>query len=359
MRHSCFFAAISFTLLNLSGCGMEDTGPTAFNPATNVDVPFSTFDLKNTEKAPNNLAHTRFQDFYLGIQPTGSDDNANNRETANEVRDHIDRFIQATRTEEGNRYDKVRNPLDLINQVIAFNEVTNFREGRKYISQRIAAGQAGTYNSRGNGAVIRFTDQSLVQSDAALNEKLWIFPTLDWRYLPSGPEGSNLEDKVYRTVQYVSRSVVPEASEAQPELVSVLAGSRFSANRFSTSGYNSPEYATADYLSRNFGSIELRQHFINEKIDTLFIKSADKTVLDLNRYDSITLSDSSPDCLRVEVDYTGSTLRIFYSNGEPATIETPTAQEPNKTSPNNAYCDNQKNDDAAIVWAAEGASGRQ
>ncbi len=348
MRHSCFFAAISFTLLNLSGCKLADTGESAFNPATNVDLAFSTFDLENTESAPENLDYTRFRDFYQGIQPSGTDDNANNRETANEIRGHIDRFIQATRAENGNSYEKVRNPLDLINQAIASNQVTNFREGRKYISQRIAAGQAGTYNTRGNGALIRFTDQNAVLNDTSLNDKLWVFPTLDWRYLPTGPEGSNLEDKVYRTVQYVSRSVDPEASEAQPELVSLLAGSRFNANSFVTLGYNSPEYATADYLSRNFGSIELRQDFIQARTDTLYIKSSDKTVLDLNRYDGINLSDPSPDCLRVELDYRNSELRIFYSNGEA-----------DQSSANEAYCDNQPDDAAAIIWTAAGASGRQ
>jgi len=333
---------------------MEDTGPVAFNPATNVNLPFSTFDLENTDKAPDNLKYTRFRDFYQGIQPSGTDDNANNRETANEIRSHIDEFIQVTRTENGNSYKKVRNPLDLINQIIASNELPNFRDGRTYISQRIAATQSGTYNNRANGAFIRFTDQNPLLNGAPLNKKLWVFPTLSWSYVPD-PKSNHLEAKVFRTVQYVSRSV-PEASEAQPELLSVLAGSRFSANGFSTSGYNSPEIATADYLSRNFGSMELRQDFIKEKIDTLFIKSADKTVLGLNRYNDINMSDSSPDCLRVELDYVGSTLRIFYSNGEPASIETPTEAEPKK---NDAYCGNQTNDVAAITWTAEGDSGRQ
>ncbi|MEH6561245.1 MAG: hypothetical protein V7713_07440 [Marinobacter sp.] len=359
MRHSCFFAAISIALLNVSGCKMEDTGSTAFNPATNVDLTFSNFDLEDTETAPNNLEHTRFWDLYQGIQPSGNGDNANNRETANEVRDHIDRFIQATRAEDGNNYEKVRNPLDLINQVIASDQVTNFREGRKYISQRITDGQAGTYNTRGNGALIRFTDQNAVLNDTSLNEKLWIFPTLDWRYLPAGPEGSNLNEKVYRTVQYVSRSVAPEEAEAQPELVSLLAGSRFDANNFVTSGYNNPEFATADYLSRNFGSIELRQEFIEDKTDTLFIKSADKPVLDLNRYSGINLSDASPDCLRVELNYVTSTVRIFYSNGEPARVNTPTSEDPDKTSANSAYCDNQEDNEAAVSWTAVGASRRQ
>lgn len=70
------------TTLALAGCGLEDTGPSAFNPATNVDLTFSSFDLQNTEVAPDNLSYTRFWDFYRGIQPAaeGSDDLATTNE---------------------------------------------------------------------------------------------------------------------------------------------------------------------------------------------------------------------------------------------------------------------------------------
>src|SRR5690554_6966434 len=71
MRHSCLFVAVSLSVLTLSGCRMESTGSSAFNPATNVDLVFSTFDLTNTEQAPDTLSFTRFSDFYQGIQPTG------------------------------------------------------------------------------------------------------------------------------------------------------------------------------------------------------------------------------------------------------------------------------------------------
>src|SRR5690554_1241741 len=356
MRHSCFFTAISIALLGISGCKMADTGPTAFNPATNVDLTFSTFDLENTVDLPDNLEHTRFWDFYQGIQPAGSGSNQNTLATTSEIRAHIDRFIQATPSVDGKSYEKVRNPLDLINQIIAFNEAANFSEGRRYISQRITERQAGTYNTRANGALIRFTDQNAVLNNAPLNSKLWIYPTLDWRYLPAGPEGSILDDKVYRTIQYVSRSVAPEDTETQPELISLLAGSRFDANSFKTNGYNKPEFATADYQSRNYGGIELRQEFIRDKTDTLFIKSPDKAVLDLSVYG---ISDPSPDCLRIELDYVMSTLSIFYSDGQPARIKDPASADPETTMKNPAYCDNQGDGDAAASWAVTGNSTRQ
>ncbi len=344
------------TALVLSGCGLEDTGPSAFNPATNVDLTFSSFDLENTDAAPDNLSHTRFWDFYQGLQPAGED--SDHLETIGEIRSHIGIFIRATPTDSGTSYDSVRNPLDLMNQVLASGEVTNFQEGKRYISQRIADGVAGTYNTRGNGAQIRFTDQSAVIADRPLNDRLWIYPTLDWRYLPDGPEGSDLENKVYRTIQYVSRSVEEEEQGGQPELVSVLAGSRFDANSFVTLGYSPTEFATADYLSRNHGSLELRQDFIDENTDTLFIKNGESEVIKLDRYPGYSLEDNSPDCLRIELDYDMERVRIFASDGEPARIDDPDSADEQDTIANPANCTNQEDAEAVTSWATVATSGR-
>lgn len=344
------------TTLVLSGCGLEDTGPSAFNPATDVDLVFSTFDLEDSEVTPDTLSNTRFWDFYRGIQPAMN--NSDDLETTGELRSHIALFISAAATDSGSSYERVRNPLDLMNQVLASGEVTNFQEGKRYIIQRIADGVAGTYNTRGNGAQINFTDQSAVLANLSLNDQLWVYPTLDWRYLPDGPEGSDLENKVYRTIQYVSRSVQEEDQAAQPELVSVLAGSRFDANSFVSLGYSPTEFATADYLSRNHGSIELRQDFIDAKTDTLFIKNGDTEVIKLDRYAGYTLADNTPDCLRIELDYNMDTVRVFASDGEPARIDDPDSSDDQDTIANPANCSNQDNTDAVTSWAAVAVSNR-
>ncbi len=354
MRHSCIFAAVSITTLALSGCGLEDTGPSALNPATDVDLTFSSFDLENTEVAPDNLSHTRFWHFYHGIQPVGDD--VADQETTAEIRRHIELFIRATPTDSGSGYYSVRNPLDLMNQVLASGEVTNFQEGKRYISQRIAEGVAGNYNSRSNGAQIRFTDQAAVIASLPLNDQVWIYPTLDWRYLPDGAEG--LEDKVYRTIQYVSRSVEDEELADQPELVSVLSGSRFDANNFMTLGYSPTEFATADYLSRNHGSIELRQDFIEENTDTLFVKNDGAEVIQLDRYPAYSLEDNSPDCLRIELDYNMELVRIFVSNGESARMDDPDSTDEQDTIANPANCVYQDDAEALATWTTVAVPGR-
>lgn len=355
MRHFCTITTVALTTLALIGCGPEDSGPTAFNPATDVDLTFSTFDLENTEQAPTNIAQTRFDDFYRGLQPSDSEDD-DSAASAAEIRAHIEVFIRATPADDGKSYTRVRNPADLMNQVIASGEVANFRDGRKYMVQRATEGAAGTYNTRENDADIRFTDQQAVLEGAALNDRVWIYPTLDWRFVPDESDG---QGKIYRTIQYVARSVDPDDQDSQPELVSVLAGSRYAENSFTIDGYNQPEFATADYLSRSFGSAELRQEFIAGKTDTLFIKSPDRQVIDLSRHDSSQAPDATPDCLRVELDYAMQVLRIFSSDGEPATVPAPTEENPSNTENNPAYCSYQTQDQAKATWDTVAIPGRQ
>ncbi len=149
-----------------------------------------------------------------------------------------------------------------------------------------------------------------------------------------------------------------EEQAAQPELVSVLAGSRFDANSFMTLGYSPTEFATADYLSRNHGSIELRQDFIDENTNTLFIKNDESEVITLDRYPGYGLGDNSPDCLRVELDYNMDVVRIFASNGEPARIDDPDSTDEQDTIPNPANCTYQEDADAITSWTTVPVAGR-
>ncbi|MEC7433977.1 MAG: hypothetical protein VYC10_11725, partial [Pseudomonadota bacterium] len=116
MRHSCLFAAVSLTLLTLSGCRVDSGGDSSstLNPASNVDLTFRTFDLADTDRAPNTLSKTRFADFYPGIEPNGADQAEDYQATAAEIRRHIDRFIGGEPTSDEKSYRKVRNPLDLM-----------------------------------------------------------------------------------------------------------------------------------------------------------------------------------------------------------------------------------------------------
>ncbi|MFV8572188.1 hypothetical protein ACNQ6O_13360 [Marinobacter sp. SBS5] len=366
MRSVFLYATLSMAVVTLTGCGSESSGSSALNPASNVDLTFSTFDLANTPQAPETLKYTLFSDYYPGIQPSGEDDTAENRETAETIRRHIDIFIGATPAEDGKSYTRVRNPLDLMNQIISVGGVRNFDDGRQYISDRIDQSVAGTYNTRSAGASIRFTDQAATNAQQALNHREWRYQTLDWRYVPQTADESSSDEKVYRTIQYVARSVDAAQQDQQPELMSLLAGARFSAPQFRPAGYNQPELATADFVSRNYGGIELRQEFIGaEEKDTLFIKNSEQPVIDYRQH-GVMLDDNSPDCQRVELNYAMSKVQIYTSNKEPSRIQDPEANpddyensEDVPTVPNPEYCVNQSEDQAKISWNTVPTAHRQ
>ncbi|MEP3560805.1 MAG: hypothetical protein ABJM19_13370 [Marinobacter sp.] len=366
MRSAFLYATLSIAVTTLSGCESGNSGSSALNPASNVDLTFSTFDLAGTPLAPDTLKHTLFSDYYPGIEPTGADDTEQNRETANNIRRHIDIFIGATPAEDGASYTKVRNPLDLMNQIISVGNVRNFDDGRQYISERIGQSTAGTYNSRSAGASIRFTDQAATKAQRALNHREWRYQTLDWRYVPKTETESSLDEKVYRTIQYIARSVDAAQQDQQPELLSLLAGARFGAPEFRATGYNQPELATADFVSRNHGGIELRQEFIGEEEkDTLFIKNSPQPVIDYSGH-GVMLDNDNPDCQRVELNYARSQVQIYTSNDEPARIKDPEANpddyehsEDVPTVANPDYCVNQSEDRAKVVWNTVPTANRQ
>ncbi len=297
--------ALSGLALLLTGCG-DDSSHGAFNPADDVDLVFSTFDLADQEGLPATLAHTRFHDFYRGIEPL-DDADTDAEDMATELRGLIDQVMGTVATASGDNYRKARNPLDLMNQVLASGEVTNFASGRRYISDRIAAGEPGTYNSRANGALIRFIDQAATNAGAARPDREWQYQTLAWTYAPDDPDGNAGYEKVFRTIQYIARDDEGADPGSLPELVSLLAGSQFDANNFVVQGYNPPEYANVSFATRTLGSLEFRQEFIGEQTDTLFVSRSDE--------------DAAPDCLRAELDYPMATLRVYTSTDEPAQIE--------------------------------------
>ncbi|MDV2079511.1 hypothetical protein [Marinobacter xestospongiae] len=345
MRHYPLFVAAPFVAL-LAGCG-PDTGNSAFNPATDVELPFTTFILENTETV-DNLQHTRFDDFYRGIQPLDSDD-ADAAEVVGQLRGLVHSLMGAAPDDSGQGYDRVRNPLDLMNQVIAANVVPNFDEGRSYISDRIDEGKHATYNTRSNGAMIRFVDGSVLQEPLPVRE--WRYQTLAWTYTPYDEDGNAGYEKVSRVIQHIARQDDSADEDDLPQLVSFLAGTQFDANNFVTNGYNQPEMATVSFATRTLGSLELRQEFIGEKTDTLFISDTDSPWF--------TINGTTPDCVRAELDYPMQVLRLYTSTGESATIDHDNDPETPKED-NPAHCDIMKDiGDETLSFATVAVPARQ
>ncbi|MCG2581785.1 MAG: hypothetical protein KA296_13000 [Marinobacter sp.] len=333
MRHTCFFAATAMITLGLSGCGPDSSSDDGYlNPATDVDLPLTTFRLRDTEGLEPVLQYTVFRDFYRGIEPTTDGDDAG---IAQALREHLNPFLGATPDEDGTDYASVRNPLDLINEVIRSGVVDNFNEGRQLMRDSVNKDEAASYNTPANDALIRFTEKDS-DSNVSDADRTWIYPMLDWTSTP------NL-GKVFRATQYVARQPA-EGDEDPAELASASWSGRYNADSFGTSGFNQPEFAAASLTGRTRGNVELLQEFIGTQRDTLTLTSASGAII----------NGEEPDCIRVVLSYNDQRVQVFTSKDEP-----PTLDDNGERTANPAHCGNQQNGEEAQSYNSIAIARRQ
>lgn len=303
MRHSCIFAAISLSVAALAGCGMEDTGQVAFNPATNVDVTFSSFTL--TEATDTFL----FSDLFQAVQPADTGD-ARAIELAAAIHTQLAGFLNLTYSaDESPALASVRNPLDLMHRVIGEDEIGNFRNGREYISSRIDEGAAGEYSNTTNDVSIRFTDQQAMLDGGSVSDYQWIYPILKWTYTP------DTSNRVTRIISWVASGDFPEGS-TRP---SATLGTEFQPRDFQAIGYNDAARLHTE------GSIviegEREMAFVREydglNTDVINIDgTATGTVNGSSGGPDFEFAGSQADCVKVTMDYATQTVAVFMSLDE-------------------------------------------
>lgn len=335
MRHFHTFTAISILTLGLGGCGVEDTGSSsAFNPAANVDYPLQTLTLKDTDGLEPVLKYTVFRDIYRGVEPVtaGEDDGF-----AAQLREHLGLFIGAVPNADGTDYVSVRNPIDLMNEMIRSGRIDNFNEGRQLMIRSINEGNAARYNTPANKALTRFSENESDESTPS-EDSAWTYPMLDWTYNPS-------KTRVFRATLFVAKS--PQSSETAPvELASATWSGRFTIANFGTSGFNQPEYAATSLTGRSKGNVELLQYFVGLQKDEL-------TLTDVS---GITVDGIEPDCIKAVFHYDNSKqrLQVFTSDNESVRI---TEDDLNK--PNPEYCGNKQEGAQSLDYATIAIPGRQ
>ncbi|KAA1174224.1 hypothetical protein FWJ25_08240 [Marinobacter salinexigens] len=303
MRHSCIFAAISLSAAGLSGCGMEDSGPVAFNPATNVDVTFSSFTL--TEATYTFL----FSDLFHAVQPADTND-VRATELAAAIRSQLAGFLNLDySTDEQPALVSVRNPLDLMHRVIGEDEIGNFRNGREYISSRIDEGVAGEYSNISNDVSIRFSDQQALLDGAPVGDYQWIYPILKWSYTP------DTSNRVTRIINWVASGNFPEGS-TRP---SATLGTEFLPRDFQAIGYNDAARLHSE------GSI-----VIEGEREMAFVREYDGLDTDVINIDGTAtgtgngsrggpdfeFAGTQADCVKVTMNYTNQTVAVFMSLDE-------------------------------------------
>lgn len=283
-------ALLAPTLL-LVGCGSDGDTSTegkssnncgsAFNPATAVYETISDFTI--TE--PARLEHTLFRDVILGVQPTDSA----NQNIANAVKAQTARFNGGDPDTGASGYVSVRNPIDTISLMIGEDQVENFNEGRRYISDCIDAGNAAEYSTSANGKLVTFEE---VQNGASTGDE-YNYPIVRWVYAPDA------SGKVQRVIRYQGRS--------GEDLQGAVVGRQYSAQDFSTVGFNQPELVQASFTAgSNQQRLSLEQAFIGMDKDQ-WLRSSD------THFD---FAGEAVDCARVVVDYRTQTAEVFTSKSE-------------------------------------------
>ena len=307
MRHSCLFAAVSLTLLTLSGCRIESSGDSSstLNPASNVDLTFSSFTL--TEQTSNTL----FADLVRAVEPDASIPDATEAENlATSIRTQVALFAGLDYTsDEPPRISSVRNPLDLIRRVIGENEVANFQEGRQYMVRRIERGEAGEYNNRTNRVQVRFTDQTAALEGRPVQEYNWQYPIVKWVYTP---DSSN---RVTRVLTWAASGTFPEES-TQP---SATLATQFTPASFASTGYNDGARTQTEGSIVIEGERELSFTRTYEGLDsdTLIIDGTNIGTNDNSEGGpEFEFAGDSVDCVKIRMDYDAPKVMVFTSYNE-------------------------------------------
>ncbi len=323
MRHIRQFPLLVGLPLLLAGCGPDDSGTSAFNPATNVDLTFSTFTL--TESTDTLL----FQDLVRAVEPADSDD-SQAQDLAEGIRTQLALFLDMTYGEATpDTIDSARNPLDLMRRVIGESAVGNFVDGRRYISDRIDQGVAGEYSNTTNNVSIQFTDQQAVLDGEDIRDYEWHYPIVKWVYAP------DTTGRVVRVLSWVASGSF-EANSTRP---SATLGTEFLARDFQATGYNDDARADVE------GSI-----VIEGEREMAFVRDYDGLNTDSVRIDGTAtgtsdgteggpefqFADNTVDCLRIEMDYSAPSVAIYTSLDEPPRQDDP--DNPEQTEPNPDYC---------------------
>jgi len=302
---------------------MEDTGPVAFNPATNVDPTFSSFTLTKS------MDNTLFHDLFIAVEPAASDDSEAQAIAAG-IRTQLSTFLGLEySTDPELTLESTRNPLDLMRRVIGESAVENFKDGRQYISSLIDDGVAGEYSNKTNDAYIRFTDKSAASEGLPISQYVWRYPIIKWVYVP---DSSN---RVIHIINWVASGNFDEGT-TRP---SATLGIEFRPLNFQSYGYND------DARLSSTGSIviegEREMAFVREyeglNTDSINIDGTsigtEKGVTAGPEFD---FAGATVDCLKIKMNYATPSIEVFTSFDVPPQTDDP--ENTDQTIPNPAYC---------------------
>jgi hypothetical protein len=283
-----------FTLL--AGCSEEEGAGagegievSCFNPAETVDL------VRSTWTVSEDLEYTQADDVLKSMQPSPVANDAS--DTAQLLKNYLQTQTMAAVGIEGEAQAATTytNALDLIEEIIADNEVANFTVGRAMVAGCASVDVPTRYNNK--SVTVRHTDGRAPMSYL-----------VDYNYSGS-PEAGDIE-YVTRTLWEFSRSV--ENTEENPEEATTLAASSslsvttYQKDLFTTTGYMKPSSVIASWSGSSGSSVSIYKDY-----DQVFKDTAEYV-----NPDGFTLSDSLGKLkrLKIRVNYQTGTAEVFVSD---------------------------------------------
>ncbi|WP_143269370.1 hypothetical protein [Mangrovitalea sediminis] len=306
--------------LVVSACGNGATPNTSTNAAAcdNTKDPAApvNLNLKTFEVAVADFPHTDYLDYFRAIQPNSSA--SGNPGDAQAMADSIGTLMQPFIAYSGtpySSYTKVRNPLDLIDDLISTNAIDNFNIGRQYIATCIAAGNAVKYNNNS----VAFSDISAGTTDPSKDfYNNWSYQ-LSWTTEPD-------YGKVTRVI--LARQLVIDNTSKLPQDISLQ--SIYDQNTFSASGYNAPQSNIFGYTLYNGDSgnsktvMNFRQTFVKTNTDELDLATQASDTSASNAATSpptFQFDGKAIRCLKATLDYSAMTMTILTSTNAPTSTD--------------------------------------
>lgn len=139
---------------------------------------------------------------------------------------------------------------------------------------------------------------------------------------------------------------------------------RIDESTFSISGYNQPDFEVLSITARTLGSGDLQKEYVARKTDIFFLSkpSSVSETEDGLRCENvppenplgITIAEENPDCIRVEISYVDSKVRVFTSRGQAPLLS-------DCSDFNDNYCAYQQsaNNDEAVIYNSVTIDSRQ
>ncbi|MCG8614404.1 MAG: hypothetical protein MI864_28160 [Pseudomonadales bacterium] len=242
--------------LVLTGCGSSGS---SVEPSSCSDPSLRVNYGRGTFRVTENLSRTYFDDFLKGSR--ASDDSQS--ESGQLLLAFLTEKIMVATGASGDpgSVNSYNNPLDLIEEAIANDEIANINDGRRMIQQSIADGVSCVYN---NNHIVGNKGVFIQAEDSELEYRY----TIDFRNTvnSTNPNGDFVTRTIVETTSTQDGSPVDDNLSLQTG--ATFSSATYSASTFAAQGYDTPWTLIGSFATNDTASATIEKDFLTHNTDT-------------------------------------------------------------------------------------------